>query len=98
MEKASIEKKGDHFFISGRLGFQNVVELWKESLSLIANEAGLHFDLSGVTGSNSAGVALMLEWIRYATEKHRAIDFRNIPSQLKSMIAISGIEQLISLK
>lgn len=97
MINAEIKKQGNDFVISGPLSFTTVVPLWNKSLELFSGKAGLHFDLNEVTSSNSAGVALLLEWVRFAKEYHRAIDFKNIPPQLHSIISVSGIEKLISI-
>ena len=96
MPTANIAKQGNDFLISGCLDFQTVVDLWSQSLPLMENESALHFDLAQVTSSNSAGMALMLEWVRYAYENHRAIDFKNIPAQLHSIISVSGIEKVLN--
>ena len=94
---ASIEIKKDFFVIVGELNFTSVPDLWKKSLPLLAKSPQLNFDLTGVTTSNSAGIALLLEWVKYAKQHHKAIRFNNIPKQLYSIIAVSGINKLLGL-
>jgi phospholipid transport system transporter-binding protein len=92
-----IEYKKDFFVISGELNFTTAVKLWNESLVLMAKAAQLNFDFTAVTNSNSAGIALLLEWVKYAKQHQKTIRFNNIPKQLNSIIAVSGISKILGL-
>jgi len=89
---ASIENKNSHLIISGDLNFLTVPLLWKQSLPLLAVSQELNFDLENITFSNSAGLALLIEWIKYAKQSKKNIHFHHIPSQLDSMIKASGVK------
>jgi phospholipid transport system transporter-binding protein len=92
-----IEYKKDFFVISGELNFTTAVKLWNESLALMAKASQLNFDFTAVTNSNSAGIALLLEWVKYAKQHQKSIRFNNIPKQLNSIIAVSGISKVLGL-
>ncbi len=92
---ASITSQNNSLVVAGELNFATVVGLWNQSLSLLAQSAQLHFDFQKVESCNSAGVALMLEWIKYAKSHHKTILFSHIPQQLNSIIAVSGIDALL---
>jgi phospholipid transport system transporter-binding protein len=92
-----IEYKKDFFVISGELNFTTAVKLWNESLALMAKASQLNFDFSAVPSSNSAGIALLLEWVKYAKLHQKSIRFNNIPKQLRSIITVSGIEKILGL-
>jgi len=81
--------------ISGTLNFMTVVELWNASLSFIAKNPALQFDFSKVTAVNSAGLALLLEWLRYAKSHNKMISFDNMPKQLLSIATVAGIEKFL---
>jgi len=83
--------------VSGELSFETVPGLWREAAALLAEAQGdLAFDLQAVERTDSAGVALLVEWLRAAAERGLAIQFRNIPAQLLDIARVSGVEELLS--
>jgi phospholipid transport system transporter-binding protein len=52
-------------------------------------------DLAGVTASDSAGLALLIEWLSVAKGAGRALRFENIPSQLQQLARLSEVEELL---
>lgn len=81
------------FLIKGDLDFQTVPRVWRASQSLFANSQSLRIDLSGVESSNSAGLALLIEWMRFAESSNRSIEFQNLPEQMKQVAQLCGIEE-----
>ena len=49
----------------------------------------LTFDLAGVHRVDSAGLALLLEWLREAQRRNKEIRFQNIPEQLAAIARVS---------
>lgn len=80
--------------ISGELNFATVVPLWNDSLPLLAQCQTLSYDFANVTSSNSGGVVLLLEWVKYAKRHKKEIRFSHIPLQLQSIIRVSGLEKI----
>jgi len=93
--KASITLDNERLLIVGPIDFVTVVELWNDSLPLLANLNHYHFDFSQVTSSNSAGLALLLEWIKYAKNQRKEIQFANLPAQIHSIARVAGIEEMV---
>jgi len=92
---ATIQYQNDSLEISGELNFRTAVSLWRESLPLIQQRSDLHFDFSKVKSSNSAGLALILEWLKYAKQAQKNIQFTHVPTQLHSIIAVAGIGRML---
>jgi phospholipid transport system transporter-binding protein len=92
---AHIDYQTDCLQISGDLNFVTVVALWRESLAKLPNYATLVFDMAKVSACNSAGLALMLEWLKYARHAQKKIVFNNIPENLASIIKVAGIERML---
>ena len=88
---SNIVHREGRLMISGDLDFDTVPLLWKESYSWCVKLDALHFDLEQVTFSNSAGLALLLEWIRYAEKTGKKISFHHIPAQLDVLIKATGL-------
>lgn len=93
--KASIKLDNERLLVSGDMNYITVVGLWDESLPLLARVKQLILDLSAVTTVNSAALALMLEWLKYAKREGKSILFQNLPTQLKSIAVVAGIDNLL---
>ncbi len=93
---AAIEKKQHQIIVSGELNFSTVPDLQKKSELLFEDEKTLDIDLSGITGSNSAGLALLIEWIRYSKKQNKPISLHHIPEQLMSIAKVSGVSAIIA--
>lgn len=61
------------------------------------NGSTLTIDLSAVRRSDSAGLALLLEWTRQGTERGTHVVLAHIPAQLRSMIKVSGLSGLLTI-
>jgi phospholipid transport system transporter-binding protein len=51
--------------------------------------------LSAVTHADSAGLALLLEWLRYGKLNNKPVRYQNLPAQLQSLAAISEVDTLL---
>jgi phospholipid transport system transporter-binding protein len=94
-EIALIEERNNILYVKGELHFINVEQIWHESLKWLNQYDHLQFDFSEVGASDSAGLALMLEWIKYAKLQGKNVSFSHVPNQLKSIIEISALEKFI---
>ena len=61
------------------------------------NEIGMGRVLKGVTRADSAGLALLLEWLRRSERAGCSISFVNVPEQLMSIARICGLEGILPL-
>jgi len=95
MALANISEENNRLVVSGVLNFITVVTLWQQSLPLLAAQRELQIDLSNVTAANSGGLALLLEWLKYAKKMQKSISFIQMPKQLQSMAQIAGIDKII---
>ena len=73
MATATAERVGDTLRVRGDLGFDSVAELWARAETPLLDESVLRIDLGGVLRSNSAGVALLVEWLREARQRQQAL-------------------------
>jgi phospholipid transport system transporter-binding protein len=97
MAEASAERDGDTLHVHGELDFDSVAHLWKTTGSLFRAEPIHRIDLSGVQRSNSAGVALMVEWLRQARRRQWPLAFVNIPDQMRAIIEVAELETVLPL-
>jgi phospholipid transport system transporter-binding protein len=94
--RARLEALGDgKFRVSGVLDASTVGALLKESGAAFGTADRLEVDLADVTESDSAGLALLIEWVRLATRADRSIRFNHVPKQLAALAKISEVEDLL---
>lgn len=93
---ASITLQKNCIVVAGDLNFFTVMSLLQESRLLFSKVSAIRLDFSQVAVSNSAGLALILEWIKMAKTQKKSIVLINLPEQLISIAKVCGIVQLVS--
>lgn len=82
--------------VNGELNFSTVPALLERGSALLAGRAGaIRLDLGGVTRADSAGLALLIEWLRVARRNHASIEIRNMPAQLRAIARVSGLDAIL---
>jgi len=81
--------------VSGALEFGTVTALLPSGSDAIEQGRASTIDLSAVTASDSAGLALLIEWLSVAQAAGRSLKFENIPLQLHQLGALSDVDELI---
>lgn len=99
MSLASIKLQDDgRFLVSGEMNAVTVPALRRTAKDLITTStAELFFDLQDVGRSDSAGVALLIDWMRLAKEKQLEIKFQNLPEQMWEIARVSDLDHVIPL-
>lgn len=82
--------------IVGALDFQTVTALLPIGAAAIERGEAAAIDLAGVTGSDSAGLALLIEWLSVARAVQHPLRYENLPTQLHQLAALSDVEELIA--
>jgi len=87
------------FALSGRMTFQTVPQFLAHTDEWLQSGAKtVTIDMQGVTLADSAGLALMLEWLQRARAAGRELVFTNLPEQLRQLIHVSGLHQVFPLR
>lgn len=93
---AKLESLGNgRFRVSGVLNAATVGEVLEQSRDRFVNATDLEIDLAGVSESDSAGLALLIEWLRLARKGGRAVHYQNAPEQITALARISEVEDLL---
>jgi phospholipid transport system transporter-binding protein len=61
-----------------------------------ASGPGLEIDCSGITLSDSAGLAVLLDWLGAARSTGRTLRYTHLPEGLLALGRISEVEELLS--
>lgn len=94
--EAHLEALGQgRFRLSGTLDAHTVTAILKQSEAGFVDGPLLEIDLSGVSDSDSAGLALLIEWLRMARQRGTQIRYANMPAQLQALARISEVQGLL---
>lgn len=89
------EREAGRCALSGALTLETAPWLWRElttgGLLSSANEA----DLSGVTESDSAGLALLVAWRATRRQGGGDLTFRSLPQRVLALAALTGAESAV---
>ncbi|MDH5784570.1 MAG: STAS domain-containing protein [Chromatiales bacterium] len=99
MANASISGGEGRYAISGEMSFDTVTALLNESRSTLfaAPSESLEVDLGAVSRADSAGLALLVQWVRMASEQHRSIRFAHLPPQLLAIAHAGELDGVLPL-
>ena len=93
---ADITFQNDTFLLLGELNFFNVMSIYKKSLPQLHACLELAFDFSQLKSSDSSGLALILEWIKFASHCNKPIRFSHLSEDLMLIAQAAGIDKLIA--
>ena len=82
--------------LESALTFATVPALHRPGLERIAAAEGeLQFDLHGVGATDSAGLALLVDWLAAARARHCTLRYGQPPEALLALAKLSDVEPLI---
>jgi phospholipid transport system transporter-binding protein len=97
MSDFELEDLGNgRFTLSGNMGFGTAGQILKESEGMFEEHTRIEVDLAGVSHTDSAGLALLLEWITWANHTVREIRFLNTPEKLNAIAKTTEVEDLLT--
>jgi len=96
MAEPRIEETGHgSWMVTGDLSFTTVPALSGGLDIKSADRSRISIDLAGVTRSDSAGLALLIEWLRQSERLDKTITFLNMPAQMQSIARVCGLEGIL---
>lgn len=101
MQSASLE-------IDGSVGFSLIGDLTFDTLSQqfvqrvygaisALKTVNFQVELQKVRYADSAGLALLIQILRYAQKKHKNVNFLHVPLQLMAIAKLSSIDKILPL-
>lgn len=85
------------FAVRGQLSFANARRARNDGLRALRESGApdLEIDCGGISQSDSAGLAVMLDWMASMKRQGRPLRFTNLPQSLLAVASISGVEELL---
>lgn len=87
---------GGRFRVDGVLNAATVPHLLSQSKERFQGLPRVETDFAAVTESDSAGLALLLEWLRLARKAGQQLQFDNVPEQILALARISEVDGLLT--
>lgn len=88
----------DALAVHGVLDFDSVVQLEVEGRAWLEQiPSPVLIDLTGVTYSSSAGLALLLAWWRAARRLDKRLEITGMPEDMRALARVAGLVELLPL-
>ena len=98
MSGAVLVSRGEAgFALEGVLDFDSVASLLAEGERMLTGSGRLDLDLGAVREANSAGLALLLEWLDLARQRRLELRLHNLPDSLKRLAALANVDDFLML-
>lgn len=79
----------------GAICFDGAARALTAGLALIPHGQACTIDLSKVTEADSAGLAVLVEWLATARKRQTVIRYEGIPAQILAVARISDLDELL---
>jgi len=80
---------------SGELGFATAAAALAAGLKHIVAGEPVVVDLRGVTAGDSAGLAVLVEWLSVARARNARLSYESVPPQILALARTSGLDELL---
>jgi anti-anti-sigma factor len=96
-ERAELTATADVLSVAGVLGFVSVVELEAQGVQWLREQAAqaCTIDLGAVSYSSSAGLVLLLAWLRAAAQCGKTLRISNMPVGMAALARVGGLAELL---
>jgi phospholipid transport system transporter-binding protein len=82
--------------VQGELGYATATTALRDGLRVLDGAAPTWtVDLAGVTAGDSAGLAVLVEWLSVVRARGSSLRYVDVPAQILAIARISGLDQLL---
>lgn len=91
------EPSSGRVVVEGDLTFATARDARQIGLAVLGNSRAdrIVVDCAGVTRADSAGLAVLLDWLAWGRRRSRAVTFENLPDSLIAIARISEVDALL---
>ena len=87
-------REGGELSVEGSITINNVVAMVGQGIALL-DRNNMVIDLARVAEVDSSAISMLLEWQREAGRRNCPIRFANIPLNLRSLVQLYGLSELM---
>jgi phospholipid transport system transporter-binding protein len=83
--------------LRGPLTFATAAAVWRDGLRALeaCDGALIEIDCSGIERADSAGLAVLIEWLAWGARRDRQVRLQALPATLVDIARISELEDLL---
>lgn len=98
MSNWTLQRNSDgHYALAGEFSYATAGAILERSQREFGSgSTALEIDLERVTHADSAGLAVLLEWLSWARRQGHSLRFVHLPAQLLAVARISELEDLLT--
>lgn len=89
---------GGRYVVEGEMTYASVPEIERRYAAFWQSEREVIVDLAGVSRADSAGLALLVSWVRAAGESGRSIHFHGVPQALLALARVCDLDEVLALQ
>lgn len=94
-EPRLVTAEGGRVEIAGDLTFDTVATLRERGVEVLKVDGDVTLDLNAVTRADSAGLALMVEWLKQAKRRDASLHVVNMPDQMLAIARMSKLDEIL---
>jgi phospholipid transport system transporter-binding protein len=91
-----VDRGAGRFDLSGDMSFATAEQILRMSDKLFRQQDDIAVDLAAVRRTDSAGLALLLEWVALSRRRGSSIRFENLPDKLRAIAETAEVEELLA--
>ena len=92
----AVHREAERARLDGTIDFTTARAALAEVAPAVETTPGLVIDLGGIRRSNSAGLALIVEWLGIARRAGHAVTFANVPDGLLQLARVCQVDALLA--
>ncbi len=83
--------------LKGPLNVETISSIWRKGHEGISQTRSkeIELDLSQITDPDSASVALLIDWLRYAKRYHKTLRLHHVPKKMQDIIRLSNLQDIL---
>ena len=87
-----------HITVSSALTFETARRVCEAGIACFVSDASptIVVDCAAVPNADSAGLAVLIEWRRWAHQQGRHLQFTNLPSQINAIAHLSEVSEVLA--
>ena len=97
MNYSLVDLGAGQFELSGELDLSNVGDALLTGQNQFVPYDSISIDLAGASCTNSAGMALLLEWSTWCSARGKQLYYVAVPGRLFDLARLNDVEQLLRM-
>jgi ABC-type transporter Mla MlaB component len=97
MPSIDIGQDAHTLIVDGDVRFDNVMEIYRKGIAVMKQlHSPIEVNCAGLIHCDSSSLALCTAWIKEANDQKKSIVFTHIPSFMKDLINVHGLDNVVS--